>query len=100
MAFLFGPSVVLALGCILLVLINSKRAPEASDLLGAAIGGAVAGMLVGVCFVGGLAMATRFYAGIVGRLVGGVLLGVALLVGLGAMAFAGCMCVLYTGQHR
>lgn len=95
MAFLFGPSVVFAFGCVVALLLTGSRGlPGAGELMGAAGVGAVAGMLLGTCLVGGLALATRFYTGMVGRIVGGLLIGLTLLIGLAGVAFAGCMCVM------
>ena len=58
------------------------------------------GLLLGACGVGGLALATRLFRTPGGRVLGGIALAGALLVGLAGVAFAGCMCVAISSSNR
>ena len=60
--------------------------------------GTMAGLICGLPFVGGLALAGRFFSSVAARIVGGVLFAVLLLVGLAAVGYAGCMCLMPGGQ--
>ena len=99
LAFLFGPPVLLTVGCVLLQLLTVRREMD-SGLAAAGMVGLVTGLVLGAVGVGGLALATRLFTTPVGRIVGGIALAVALLVGLAGVAFAGCMCVAVSLKNR
>lgn len=84
-AFLFGPGLLLALPG---VFGGGGFHPEV--LLGAAMGG----VLLGLPFIGGLALATRFFSGPISRIIGGLVFGVTVIVACAAALFAGCMCLM------
>ena len=58
--------------------------------------GALAGLVCGLPLLGGLALASRFFGGTGARIAGGVMFAGLLLVGLGAVGFAGCICLMGT----
>ena len=60
--------------------------------------GTMAGLICGLPFVAGLALAGRFFSGVAPRIVGGLLFAVLLVVGLAAVGYAGCMCLMQ-GQN-
>ena len=57
---------------------------------------ALAGLVCGLPLLGGLALASRFFGGTGARIAGGVMFAGLLLVGLGAVGFAGCICLMGT----
>ena len=66
----------------------------------ATMGGAVAGLFCAIPLLGGLALASRFYSDTASRIVAGIGFAIALVVGLAAVLFAGCMCILSLGNHH
>ena len=52
-----------------------------------------AALVLALPFMGGLALAGRFFDGTAGRIVGGLVFAGLLTVFLGAVLFAGCMCL-------
>ena len=50
-------------------------------------------LVLALPFMGGLALAGRFFDGTAGRIVGGLIFTGLLTVGLGAVVCAGCMCL-------
>ena len=64
------------------------------------LAGALGGLVCGLPLVGGLALAGRFFSGVGGRIVGGLMFACLLLVGLGAVGFAGCICLMGNGSYR
>ena len=61
------------------------------------LAGAAAGMVCGLPLLGGLALAGRFFSGVGGRILGGLMFTCLLLVGIGAVGFAGCLCLMQGG---
>ena len=62
--------------------------------------GTMAGLICGLPFVGGLALAGRFFSSVAARVAGGVLFAVLLLVGLAVVGYAGCVCLMGNGSFR
>lgn len=56
--------------------------------------GAVAGLVLGIPMIGGLALANRFFDDSAARFIGGIVFAVAITALVGGVAFAGCMCML------
>ncbi len=69
------------------------------EMGGAILLGALAGLVLGLPMLGGLAIAVHFFDDSPARFLFGVLFAVAITVVLAGVAFAGCMCVLQ-GPYR
>ena len=63
------------------------------------LAGGVAALVLAIPFVGGLAVAGRFFGGNAGRIVGGLMFAALLTISLGAVVCAGCMCLFPNGLN-
>jgi hypothetical protein len=77
-----------AMLCALSVQSHPDQIPQAASF------GAIGGLILGVPMICGLAIANRFFDDSPARFIGGVVFGFAITALVGAVAFAGCMCVL------
>jgi hypothetical protein len=71
---------------------------NSGDVPGLVMAGATCGFVCSVPMLGGLALSGRFYRGVGARIGGALLFAALLTVGLGAVCFAGCMCILATNS--
>ena len=62
--------------------------------------GTMAGLICGLPFVGGLALAGRFFSSVAARIVGAVLFAALLWVSLAAVGYAGCVCLMGNGNFH
>lgn len=84
--FGFGPPVIGALLCTL----NAHGGNVGAQ----AIGGLMGGIFAAIPLTIGLAIAGRLFHSATGQFIGGIAMSLALLCLLGAVLFAGCMCVV------
>ena len=96
MWLLFGSGMV-PVGAVLGVYLSGATVHKMAVPL---IAGGVVGAICGLPLVGGLALAGRFFSGIAGQFLGGLLFAALLVVGLAAAGFAGCMCLAGGGAFR
>ncbi len=85
---------VCTLGLIPVGALIGMSTQPATRLIDGALAGGLVGLVLGLPLCGGLALAARFHSGVASRLFGAVMFGLLILVGLAAVGFAGCMCIL------
>ena len=93
-AFGLGPVPVWMLIC----LVGSASQP--SNIMPTVVAGFFGGLFSGIPMIAGLALASRFYSGTTARIVAGIGFAVGLIVGLAAILFAGCMCLVSLSNHH
>ena len=90
--FGFGP----ALTCGLIVWLRHPAGN--SEVLGAILS-IVFYLFCGIPMVGGLTLAAQFFDGFTARFLGGIALGLLIVVLIGAVIYAGCMCSNMMSGH-
>ena len=95
MILLFGFGPALACGLILCV-----YHPVGSDEALGAILSVVLYLFCGIPMLAGLALAARFFDGFMARFLGGIALAFLIVVLIGAVLYAGCMCSNMMSRHN